>query len=183
MKKGFISYSFIILVCLLYAFDRNGAAFTVLLAALIHELGHICMILVCKGKINKITLIGAGGCVFYTPFCLSCGMEAAVCAMGPAFSAAAAVIAEALGYHDFSCASMGLCVLNLLPSYPLDGGGILKSLLEPSLAERVLNITSSVCALSLCVLGVFLMRNNQNYSLFACGLTIFICLIRKNSIK
>ncbi|MBQ7625339.1 MAG: hypothetical protein IJS65_08690 [Clostridia bacterium] len=141
------------------------------------------MIKCCGGKIDGIFAFGAGGRVLYGAERLSYGMDAAVCAAGPAASAAAALLGQAAGLFDFACASMGLCVLNLLPAYPLDGGRLLECILPFEQARKTITVTSLICAFSLCAAGAFLALKNSNYSLLAVGATIFICHIGKKGIK
>ncbi len=183
MKYLEMSYPFIICCCIFYAIDRNGSALNTIAAALIHECGHFLMILALKRKIKGIRFRGIGVSIVYNSFGLTEKAEAAVYAAGPAFGAAAAITAELIGEHGFAAASEGLTLINLLPAIPLDGGYILKSLLTFDNAYTITSTLSFITALSVSSVGVILGYQNGNFTLFAVGVTLFICHIRGNVIE
>lgn len=107
----------------------------VLLAAMIHEAGHI----VCAAVL-KVPSAGKGTTFFglslkYDFSTVSYAKEAAVSAAGAVFNVLACVLSYYLfgkGTHSvfFIFSNLSLALFNLLPVSPLDGSGILSSVLS-----------------------------------------------------
>lgn len=158
-----------------------GEALAVLLAAVLHELGHVAA---AWGwgvpvKALRLDLFGArlelSGMTGYSA-------ELFVAAGGPFVSLAAAALGYPLGspgegVYLFSVASLGLGLLNLLPVRGLDGGRMLACLLSLLLgdrvAEAVLRLTTGGALGGLWVLSVYaLLRAGETLSLFVFSLCL-----------
>ena len=119
-----------------------------LLAALLHELGHVLAILLCKGKILKITILPIGAQLDALP-AKTYFKEAAVCGSGIAFNLLFAGISfPFFGASDFFVCNLLLAALNMLPIIGLDGGDLLYCLLQicldPQRAHTLLSVISFV---------------------------------------
>lgn len=117
--------SFAVLLGLLIALDPAGLMLPFLLAAALHELGHLVCLRLCGIPVNELR-IGFTGAVLHTaPMALR--QEACAAAAGPVVN-----LLCGLGFlrlcPAFSCVSLLLAFCNLLPVFPLDGGRILRSL-------------------------------------------------------
>ena len=163
-----------------------GEAMTVLVAALLHELGHIATAwgwgVPLRGM--RLDLFGArlelGGQVSYRA-------ELAVAAGGPLVSLLAASLAFPLGKvwgsaYLFAAVSWGLGILNLLPIRGLDGGRILSCGLSLLFGERVarmtLRVTTGLALGSLWLLSVYcLLRLGETLTLFAFSLCLLLRLL------
>ena len=110
----------------------------VLWGAVIHEVGHI-LLLRCFGARIRRLRIGVLGAVLETGGAMSYGQELAASLAGPLANLLAAVILGRLGCSAAAGANAVLCIFNLLPIRPLDGGRALYLLLAwiagPSAAE------------------------------------------------
>ena len=96
----------------------------VLLAAFIHELGHILAVKFSGGHVLAIRLRSFGARIEATP--MSPG-RAALCALaGPA--AGALTIFAYKFFPELALAGLVQTVFNLLPVYPLDGGRALRNI-------------------------------------------------------
>ena len=157
-------------------------AVTVLVAALLHELGHIAAAwgwgVPLRGM--RLDLFGArmelGGRIPYRA-------ELAVAAGGPLVSLLAASLAFPLGRvrggaYLFAAVSLGLGMLNLLPVRGLDGGRMLSCglslLLDERAADLTLRLTTGLALGSLWLLSVYcLLRLGETLTLF----TFTLCLL------
>ena len=157
-------------------------AVTVLVAALLHELGHIAAAwgwgVPLRGL--RLDLFGArmelGGRIPYRA-------ELAVAAGGPLVSLLAASLAFPLGRvwggaYLFAAVSLGLGLLNLLPVRGLDGGRMLSCglslLLDERAADLTLRLTTGLALGSLWLLSVYcLLRLGETLTLF----TFTLCLL------
>ena len=96
----------------------------VLLAALIHELGHLLALKIAGGRVLSIRLRSFGARIEATP--MSPG-RAALCALaGPA--AGALTIFAYKFFPELALAGLVQTVFNLLPVYPLDGGRAMRNI-------------------------------------------------------
>lgn len=120
--------------------------FSLILAALIHELGHYVCAQMLEVPVFSIT-VSAGGCRMDTGV-MTRKQELLCASAGPLASLMLTCFLRSLPILGFCGLVQGL--FNLLPVYPMDGGRILRSLI----GERASNVISVVTALSLAGLGV-----------------------------
>ena len=126
--------------CILWAFLLLILPLDLLLAAmgaaLVHELCHGLAICATGGKITRLT-VGAGGMVIETTS-MSPGKELICALAGPVGSFLLACLYPWIPLAAI-CALVQGC-FNILPLYPLDGGRVLRCLLEwlmPVQGERI----------------------------------------------
>lgn len=123
-----------------------GGFGAVALALCIHELAHIICAKFCGVQITEICLMPFGGSArMENPYQLPARAILPVAAAGPTANLAGAICCAALAHWEilsstaaiaFIRPSLILCLFNLFPALPLDGGRILFVLLVPRLGER-----------------------------------------------
>ena len=96
----------------------------VLLAALIHELGHLLALKLAGGRVLSIRLRSFGARIEAAP--MSPGRTALGALAGPA--AGALPIFAYKTFPELALAGLVQTVFNLLPVYPLDGGRALRNI-------------------------------------------------------
>ena len=163
--------------------DRTGLAIAALLAAAVHESGHLCAAkcLHIPVRALRFHLLGAG--LEPEGRLLSYGEEFLLCAAGPIASLLFALLpAPFWEFSAFagqlSCASLVLGLLNLLPIRSFDGGRMLgdavSARLSPRVSDTVLTATSLVFLFLLWSVAVyFLLRAGDGLSLWCFSMSLF----------
>lgn len=163
---------------------RSYLSLAAILAAAIHELGHIIAARICKISLGELKL-GIFGAAL-TPKTMLCSYkkEIALCLAGPLVNLLSAILLYPLlksnnGFGSlFIGASLFLGILNLLPIHEFDGGRILFCILSSRLslksATRAIKITSFILIFSLWSLSVYLLlKLSSSVSLFIFSLSLF----------
>lgn len=176
-----------------YFFDTGGILIMALFAAAVHEAGHYGAIKLFRGRIRELKLELWG----FRMICdsrMSYSAEIITAAAGPAASlvlaVAAALIGRYLHYQQgyvLSGISLIFCVLNILPSLPLDGGKIVYALTAAcfglDIAERFTCILSCVVILVLLLGGVMLLiKTGYNFTLLLAALWLLLCYCKRSGI-
>lgn len=146
-----LDLSLLILV-LLFAFRIGflpGLVFAALLMAsvLLHELGHVAVALSFKCRVRDITLSFVGGCAAISDIPRTPWKEALMALAGPLVSLALSGLAWLAIPHSPSPlvyvvslyvfrANLMLCLFNLIPAFPMDGGRIFRALLSGTIGRR-----------------------------------------------
>lgn len=161
MKEGKIqiSYGFICLMCLLYLFDRQHLFWQTVLAAAVHECGHLLVIALTGTRIRSFRLSAYGACIELDEVNqISYATEALIAAGGPTFGACVALTFANVA-PVFAGLNLCLSLFNLLPIAPLDGGKILRScfssFLDVDLVERCLQWIGLAIGLFLVITVLF----------------------------
>ncbi len=112
------------------------------MAAIIHELGHLCALRMLGGKIKslRLTMVGAE-MVFDCTSMFSYMREALSAFAGPAINLLLALIMFKLDMHSSALVHACLGSLNMIPIYPLDGGRVLACCLSSWNVEFAEKIT------------------------------------------
>lgn len=164
VKKG-IRINFLVPVGLLFLFLLNGFLSTVvmLLAAAVHELGHIAAAMLCGVGVERFDLELWGGRMFYggmnsykKELFISLGGIVANLALAPLG------LIDCFGIYGklFFCACICYGLVNIIPAKTLDGGEALRCLLGLSCDEDTAycaqNAVGALSVLFLCALGLIL---------------------------
>jgi len=166
-----VSNGFIILMALLFWLDEGvGLLFPALIAAALHELGHVAAILLAQGSIKGINLTAVGAEMELDgPSRFSYHKDLLVALAGPLASFLCAWVAFALDCYLLAAMCAGQGAFNLLPVGPLDGGRVMYAILAQTLddrrAEWILSAVSLLVVGGLFGLGLILLRKYGNPTL------------------
>lgn len=174
-------------IFVIFAFDAPDVAVLTILSALIHELGHLIVILSrnvsfsLRGHLSGFRIAKASSSYNDHLLILLGGPLAnfAVYLFGTIFSSAMN------GYMGlFGNLNLITALSNLMPIEGYDGYGIIRSILERyrlNRAERILEHTSFGICVAITFLALYLlMRYNIGYWIFGLFLTLIMVKIREN---
>ena len=162
--------------------DHSGVCAMTVLAAALHECGHLGAARVLHIPFGQMKLDFLGARLEVRGRMLSYGEEWILASAGPLASllgAAGGALFWSRSYYAqmFSCASLLLGLLNLLPIRSFDGGRMLECTLSHFLATRVLQDAMRVISfLFLCILWMvavyFLLKSGSGLSLFCFSMSL-----------
>ena len=175
---------------------RGGALYFLLLflACLLHELGHLAMLLLFHRHVQTVSLCGAGALFVPSAACGAYWQDILVSLAGPAVNLLLAAALGLLGrwwepLYLLAGAQAVLGCFNLLPILPLDGGRMLWLALcwgtDPFLADRVAQAVSLAAAGLLTVAGAALARRSPFLLWTAAALLVCAaapCIKRRRSV-
>ena len=191
--KFSISYTLLCLIVACIILDVFSGFVMCCFAVIIHECGHLIMMLIFGSKPKKIEIslfeIAINDdsrqqrsnmqnffIVFFGPFanfiCFIMIFLLYLC--------------SGINLLKFAYVNLSLCLLNLLPVMSFDGGQMLYILLSCKYscqtAEKVVNIITFIALFPIAVLGfIILFNSNYNFSLlFVCGYIILSLILKNN---
>ena len=176
MSRIQVRDGFLVLMAALWCADESGVLPIFLLAAAVHECGHLFVFRLSGGTVHALRLTACGA-VLRCSLPPSPFSRAAICLAGPAASFALTALANPLGAYRLAGASALLGLFNLLPLPPLDGGMALRHLTDGRF-PRVLTGISVVSALALLSGGVFLWSSGGGGWLLLIGVMITTTALR-----
>lgn len=179
------------------AVDTSGYTLLALLCVLIHECGHIFMLVRYKVPVEKISLRIFGiSIVTGNTIKLRSKQELIIALAGCGANLMTVIICETLRFFGVfkeqclvaSAFSIIIGGMNLLPIGSLDGSRVLEIILlrklPPDRVNLIINITSAVFLIPLASLGILLLfKSSFNISLIAVTVYLTAFLFIKNEIK
>ena len=181
-----VNFYFFALICAAAFFDRSGVMQWGLLAALLHECGHLAAMLLIPGQSpGKISITPFGMKIENSPLSEFARGNSVVLAAGSVVNLLSAAVTFGI-QPDFAAVSLVLGMMNLLPVEGMDGGGLLRNIIEgflpPSSAGRVMNYVTWTTLGAMFLLGLYvLIATGYNISLL--GAAAMLALARKRSTR
>jgi len=177
-------------VVLLLLISSRAELWLFWLAALLHELGHLAALYLLRGKAEQVRFRLTGAEICYSARGFSYGQEMLLALAGPGMNLLCACLgALAAGkwpfpmlYRFIGCHLM-LALFNLLPVLPLDGGRVLKALLElrfPLWGEQAARQISAAFGILFSAAGIWFLKNGGNPTLLCAGLAILRHVLPKS---
>ncbi len=171
--KIHVGYDFLVLIAFLYVLDSENLLLVSLLAAFLHELGHITAMVFLKVPIAEFRLSAFGACITAeNPSAISYCKEFFIALSGPLVGFLVSVISAKCHAFVFSGVNFSLSIVNMIPVPPLDGGRALRSvigcLLPISIIDTVFRCIGVCVALVLVIVSLVFSATAQ------CRLTLML---------
>ena len=163
-----ISPLFFAVVTYLLIFSQNGAVQAALFAAVMHELGHLCAMLMVGDLPKKLVLTPFGIKLERKADALTTGRYAAVYISGPAVNLLLSAVFFAFGDQTGMQTNAALGIFSLLPVGRLDGGCLLEYFLVlrfPANSDHIKNVFNISFLLPLTMAGICLLLKYGNPTL------------------
>ncbi len=178
-----VSFYFFIVLCICSFADNSSIMYFGLLSALFHELGHILASLY-FGLRPKALSFTSAGLIMNIPNIDSNKKAHIFIALAGCFTNFFIFLLSFCFFNAFAAANLTLCILNLLPCDPFDGGIVVRIILEKYLSERkaenAMIMLTLIFLTVLIVLGVYvLFRSKYNFSLLTISILIFITICQR----
>lgn len=143
-----VAFSFAAVLCILMIAFPFSAVMCILAAILLHELGHLLCAALFRVRPSALTLSVRGVGMTMDLSCLSGRRRALIALAGPAANLIFCAPAALLDFRTWMMANGVLALLNLLPVPGLDGGDVLRLILDRFLdcerAEKACLITGGL---------------------------------------
>ena len=152
-----VSPGFLLLTAFLYYVGGGGAVTAFISAALAHELGHLSAMWAMRADISALRLTPCGPVIEYRGD-LTRRQEMFILAAGPMGGLLFALFCFRMETAYFSYAgaiALLATFFNLLPVEPMDGGRLLRLLLDVVMPARTAAVILRLCG-NLCAAGVIL---------------------------
>ncbi len=176
-----IGFLFTATLSLLSLTDKSGSVFLSVVFSLLHELGHITAMALCKEQIESLAFHPFGiSMKLKKSSALSFGEEVFVLLSGCAVNLIFILLPTP---KTITYINIGIFLFNILPIANLDGGRVMRLFLTRFFGERAGNIASDavsfVCLLPISALAFYMTIKSGQFSLLVCATYLAIITIFK----
>lgn len=191
-----ISIYFALFIACIIVIDQTGVAALALLCAALHETGHFLALYLFRIPVKEVSFKIFGVTIRLTNntklsylkeavIAISgCLMNLILCLISYVFIITGHFVQQA---EIFFSVNLAVCILNILPVAPLDGGRALEAMLctrlQYNTALNIVTVISAIFLIPLVILGgVLVVKTNYNVSLIIVSVYLIISLFKKGKL-
>lgn len=186
-----IDFKILIFLFLFYLTKQIGIYLTVMFFSIIHELGHIVMGLILKMKLEKIEIMPCGLSVSFKVNSNDINhkiKKILVALAGPIVSLCLAILytykQPSISNQNVIYSNILIMLFNLIPIYPLDGGRIIKGMLDIQFGSiqsiYLINKISNITIIILTFISSIAVYYYKNISIFLICIFLWGLILREN---
>ena len=174
-----ISVYFAAFAAAMLIIDTTGVAAIAFLSAILHEIGHLIVIILFGSPPKSINFKTTGMQIINRPdIDLSYSRDIVVCLAGPAINLFVFIMFYSVDELT-AIINLFLAIFNLLPVMHLDGGRaiycFLCKVISHHAAEIIINILSLAVIIPLTILGIYIfLKTGYNFSLLIASIYLII---------
>lgn len=188
-----IDLKIIIFLIIFYFTNQLRIYLIIMFFCILHEIGHLIAGLILKMKPEKIEIMPFGLSIsFYTNFNDNKIKEIFVALAGPATSLASAILCNNINFgyitmQEAVYSNLLILLFNLIPLYPLDGGRIIKGILDIKLGvtkgSKIINKISYITMIILTVISSIGVFYYKNFAIFLFCIFLWIIVLKEKNGK
>lgn len=178
-----VSFFFFVLLCICSFSDKSGIMLMGIIAAALHECAHLATVLIFGLRPKSLSITSAGLQMEISELTKCRSICITIASAGVLLNLLLFAVSMPIS-KEFAAANFSLCLLNLLPCDPFDGGIILRTILEKYLSLRASDIILYTLTLfilaALVTFGtLILIKTRYNYSLLTLALLVFTTICQR----
>lgn len=188
-----IDLKIIIFLIIFYFTNQLRIYLIIMFFCILHEIGHLISGLILKMKLEKIEIMPFGLSIsFYMDFNNSKIKDIIVALAGPTTSLVLAILCRDINLvyittQEAVYSNLLILLFNLIPLYPLDGGRIIKGILNKKLgvanSNRLINKISYITMIILTVISSICVFYYKNLAIFFVCIFLWIIALKEKNGK
>ena len=187
-----IDLKILIFLLIFYFTNQIRIYLIIMLFSVIHEMGHIVVGLILKLRPYKIEIMPVGLNVAFYSEINNKYKEILISLAGPITNFILAIICQHIDLKYMTTqeavySNLLILLFNIIPIYPLDGGRIIKGILDINVgiikSEKIINRISKITIIILTIISSITVYYYKNFAIFLTCIFLWNLVLREKSDK
>lgn len=184
----------IIIFMLIFYFTHQLRIYLIIMFfCIFHEIGHLLAGIILKVKPEKIEIMPCGLSISFYKNVTNCKIKELIIVLaGPITSALLAILSQNIKFayimkEEAVYSNILILLFNLIPIYPLDGGRIIKTILDVKLKNNknnnIINKINYIAIIILTIISSIGVFYYKNFAIFLICIFLWIMVLREKTTK